>query len=80
MIIETITHQPSDAPHILLTSLGMQAIKTTYKWKEKTVEAELAPLALVQLLKKSQLPNHVVAVVTQGAKRKNMADFPDRHL
>ena len=75
MIIETTTYQPSDAPHILLTSLGMQAIKTTYKWKEKTVEADLAPLALVQLLEESQLPNHVVTVATQGAKRETWQLF-----
>ena len=75
MIIETITHQPSDAPHILLTSLGMRADKTTYKWYEKTITAELAPLALVQLLEKSQLPNRVVAVVTQGAKRETWQTF-----
>ena len=75
IIIETTTYQPSDAPHILLTSLGMQAIKTTYKWKEKTAEAELAPLALVQLLEESQLPNRVVAVATQGAKRETWQLF-----
>ena len=54
MIIETTIYQPLDAPHILLTSLGMRAIKTTYKLDKKTVTTKLTPLALVQLLEESQ--------------------------
>ena len=75
IIIETTTYQPSDAPHILLTSLGMRALKTTYMWNEKTVTTKLTPLALVQLLEESQLPNRVVAVATQGAKRETWQVF-----
>ena len=75
IIIETTTYQPSDAPHILLTSLGMRAIKTTYKLDKKTVTTKLTPLALVQLLEESQLPNRVVAVATQGAKRETWQLF-----
>ena len=74
-IIETTTCQLSDAPHILLTSLGMKAIPTTYEWNEKTVEADLSPLALVQLLERSELPNHVVTLVTEGAKRETWQLF-----
>ena len=75
IIIKTTTYQPSDAPHILLTSLGMRALKTTYMWNEKTVTTKLTPLALVELLEESQLPNHVVAVATQGAKRETWQLF-----
>lgn len=75
IIIETAIYQPSDAPHILLTSLGMKAIPTTYKWNAKTVEADLSPLALVQLLERSELPNHVVTLVTEGAKRETWQHF-----
>ena len=75
IIIETITSQPSNALHILLTSLGMKAIPTTYKWNEKTVKANLSPLALVKFLERSELPNHVVAVATQGAKRETWQIF-----
>jgi len=53
----------------------MKAIPTTYKWNEKTVEADLSPLALVQLLERSELPNHVVALVTEGAKRETWQRF-----
>ena len=75
IIIETTTSQPSNTPHILLTGLGMRAIPTTYKWNEKTVEADLSPLALVRLLEGSELPTHVVAVATQGAKRETWQLF-----
>ena len=80
LIIETITSQPSNAPHILLTSLGMQAIPTTYKWNGKTVETDLSPLALVQLLEESELPTQVVAVATQGAKYETWQLFSFRNL
>lgn len=59
------THQSVE--HILLTSLGTQAKSTTYEWGGQKATADLAPLALVQLLDQSQRPNHVVAMVTDGA-------------
>ena len=65
----------SNKEHILLTSLGMRAIKTEYEWNGKKATADLTPLALVQLLEKTQLPNHVVAVVTEGAKRETWQPF-----
>ena len=65
----------SNKEHILLTSLGMQAIETEYEWNGKKATAGLTPLALVQLLDKAQLPNHVVAVVTKGAKRETWQPF-----
>ncbi|MYK19553.1 TIGR02221 family CRISPR-associated protein, partial [Candidatus Poribacteria bacterium] len=55
--------------------LGMRAIKTEYLWNGKKAEADLTPLALVELLEKSQLPNRVVAVVTQDAKRETWQIF-----
>ena len=65
----------SNKEHILLTSLGMRAIKTEYEWNGEKATADLTPLALVQLLEASQLPNHVVAVVTEGAKRETWQPF-----
>ncbi len=54
--------------HILLTSLGLRAIPTTYQWNGKPhIEAPLTPLALVQFLDPSEQPNRVVAMVTDGA-------------
>ncbi len=53
----------------------MKAIPTTYEWNEKTVKADLSPLALVQFLEKSALPNHVVTLVTEGAKRETWQRF-----
>ena len=60
--------RPTGQPHILLTSLGTQARSTTYQWSGQTATADLAPLALVQLLDPSQQPNRVVAMVSEGAK------------
>ena len=65
----------SSKKHILLTSLGLRAIGTEYEWNGKKATAGLTPLALVQLLDKKQLPNHVVALVTQGAKRETWQRF-----
>lgn len=65
----------SNKEHILLTSLGMRAIETEYEWNGKKATADLTPLALVQLLDKTQLPNHVVTVVTVGAKRETWQPF-----
>ena len=73
--METTVHESPTVPHILLTSLGMRAIRTEYLWNGKTVGADLTPLALVQLLEKPQLPNHVIAVVTQNAKRETWQLF-----
>ena len=73
--METTTHNSSDVPHILLTSLGMRAIETEYEWNGKTAKAGLTPLALVQLLEAEQLPNRIVTVVTQGAKLETWQPF-----
>ena len=68
--METTTHQPTVMPHILLTSLGKNAFQTTYEWSGEEATAELAPLALVEFLKRLSfpIPNHVVAVVTKEAE------------
>ena len=65
--MEKEIHESSEKKHILLTSLGTQAIPTKYRWNGETKKAKLTPLALVQLLDKRDLPNRVVAVVTTGA-------------
>ena len=65
----------SSKEHILLTSLGLRAIKTEYEWNGKKTTTGLTPLALVQLLDKEQLPDHVVTVVTEGAKRETWQLF-----
>ena len=56
--------------HILLTSLGKNANDTTYELDGKEATAQLAPLALLELLKMLELPmpDRVVAVVTEGAQ------------
>ena len=69
------TTQKKANEHILLTSLGMNAIPTDYEWNGKTVNAPLTPLALVQLLDKSQQPSRVVAMVTNRAKTATWLDF-----
>ena len=66
--METATYEPTAKPHILLTSLGMNAIKTTYEMGGNTATASLTPLALVQILDPSQRPNRVVAAITKGAE------------
>ena len=48
---------------------------TEYLWNGRTATGDLTPLALVQLLDKSQLPNHVIGVVTTGAKRETWQTF-----
>ena len=73
--MEKTFHASSGKEHILLTSLGMRAIETEYQWNGETVKADLTPLALVELLEKSQLPNRVIAVVTQDAKRETWQLF-----
>ena len=75
MRMEKSTHKSSDKQHILLTSLGTRAIDTEYLWNGQTKRANLTPLALVQLLDASQLPDHVVAVITQDAKRETWQLF-----
>ncbi len=75
--METATHQSADKPdkpHVLLTSLGKQAIPTKYQWGERTVKASLTPLALVQFLNPKP-PTRVVAVVTEGAKAETWPKF-----
>ena len=73
--METTTQQPSDGPHIMLTSLGMRAIETEYEWNSKKAKAFLTPLALVELLEPEQLPNRVIAVISQGAKEATWETF-----
>lgn len=68
-----------ETPHILLTSLGKNAIFTTYEWGKEEVTADLAPLALVEFLKKLDLPmpNSVVAVVTKEAESQTWPKFQE---
>lgn len=77
--MEKPTYESLDKQHILLTSLGTNAFLTKYEWGEETATAELAPLALVEFLNKFGLPmpNHVVAVVTEGAKAGTWLTFEE---
>ena len=61
--------------HILLTSLGMRAIPTTYQWNGKTATAPLTPLALLQFFDSLQQPNRVIAMVTDGARHETWPVF-----
>ncbi len=70
--MEEETHENK---HILLTSLGMNAIPTEYQWNGKTATAPLTPLALVQFFDSLQQPNRVVAMVTDGARDKTWPVF-----
>ncbi len=74
IIMETTNYRPEDESqtedkhHILLTSLGTAARQTKYQLNQQLATAELAPLALVQLLDNSLKPNRVIVTVTKGAK------------
>lgn len=69
MQTETKVH-PLDEQHILLTSLGRNAIETEYKWQgDRKITASLTPLALVQFLKAAERPNRVVTLVTEEAEQ-----------
>src|SRR5919201_4070869 len=54
--------------HILLTGLGERAQSTLYTLGEQTAMAALTPLALTQLLSKSDQPGRVLAMVTRRAR------------
>lgn len=78
--MEIVTQQSSEAPHILLTSLGTRVFnKTQYTWKGADATADLAPLALMELFDKLGLskPDRFVAVVTEGAKTTTWPVFQD---
>ncbi len=57
----------ADHKHVLLTALGKVARETTYELSGNTVTEPLAPLALVRLVDAGARPQHVVALVTEGA-------------
>ncbi len=61
--------------HLLLTGLGDRAQSTLYALDEKTARAELAPLALMQLLEEADRPTQVLAMVTQRAREKTWPLF-----
>ena len=75
--METEVHKSSTVPHILLTSLGKNAFPTKYEWGHNKVTASLAPLALIEFLKKLGLPmpDSVLAVVTKEAKSETWPTF-----
>ncbi len=73
--MDTTPSPTSKRPHILLTSLGMRAFRTTYEWNGEKATASLTPLALVQLLDKA--PNRVVAVLTKEAKAETWSIFEE---
>ena len=73
-------HQTTHKHHILLTSLGKNAIDTTYELHGKEATAQLAPLALLDLFKMLELPmpDRVVAVVTEGAQNTTLPILQER--
>ena len=73
--MEATTHQSSNVSHILLTSLGTSAKKSKYELNGQIDDAELTPLALVKLLPPERLPDRVVVVLTQGARKKTWRTF-----
>ena len=77
MQTETKVHPP-DEQHILLTSLGRNAIETEYKWQgDRKITASLTPLALVQFLKAAERPNRVVTLVTEAAEQDTWPIFQE---
>lgn len=63
-----LTPTPQASSPILLTVLGMNPQSARYALHGATVEAKLAPLALVALLPPEQQPKRVVALCTPEAK------------
>ncbi|MEW5980208.1 MAG: TM1812 family CRISPR-associated protein [Acidobacteriota bacterium] len=67
----------ANANHILLTGLGERAKRVCYTLGGRQVTAELAPLALIQLLEPPDRPHRVFAMVTRGAREKTWTLFQD---
>lgn len=57
---------------ILLTVLGTRPRKACYELGGKTAEAQLAPLALINLLPQENRPRSVVALCTPEAKKESL--------
>jgi len=55
--------------HLLLTVLGTNPKQACYGLEDRKAEAQLAPLALLELLSKSERPNHVLALCTEEAEK-----------
>ena len=74
--MEETNRESTDAPHILLTSLGTNVFQATeYEWtgekgKGEKATADFAPLALMKLFDQLNLPkpNRFVVLVTEGTK------------
>jgi CRISPR-associated DxTHG motif protein len=58
--------------HFLLTVLGISPRKTCYVFGAQQTEAQLAPLALIELLPETERPHCVVALCTPEAKRESL--------
>ena len=65
--LETVT-SAGQSGRLMLTVLGMGAGKARYTLNGKEVEADLAPVALVELLPEEELPDRVLALCTPEAK------------
>lgn len=69
--------------HVLLTVLGTNPKPTRYVLGDKESEAQLAPVALLNLLPDSEQPRHVLALCTPEAERKSWPllkdDLGDRY-
>lgn len=59
----------TDRQHVLLTALGINPQPARYARDEKTVEARLAPAALLELLPESERPHRILALCTEEAEQ-----------
>ena len=58
--------------HVLLTALGINPQPATYVRDNKTVEAKLAPAALLELLPESERPHRILALCTKEAEKETL--------
>ncbi len=61
--------------HLLLTVLGTNVEMTCYALGDRNAEAQLAPIALLDLLPQAEIPDHVLAVCTPEAKEKSWPEL-----
>jgi CRISPR-associated DxTHG motif protein len=58
--------------HVLLTALGINPQPATYVRDNKTIEAKLAPAALLELLPESERPHRILALCTKEAEKETL--------
>ena len=65
------TFNRSEGQHVLLSVLGTNRLAATYSLKGRQTKAQLAPIALLDLLPQADRPGGVLAVCTPEAKRES---------